>query len=216
AGVLSASYKFKVLALDQRGHQFLVMMDLAREHGSESARLSSIENVITQGARTRHAIAVTAVYWRINDQISSAAPVAGAALQAPPPTLAPLPAAASAAPLPAGNVTPAPAPAPVFEPAPAPVKAPAPVSSPAAAPADRLVAPRFDPIVAEEVAAFRQALAGAHAGTPAAPPVLGVAVHSGARRTSFAESEFPDTQLPEEYEPRTRNSDLSNTQYGDL
>ena len=218
AGVLSASYKFKVLALDQRGHQFLVMMDLAREHGSESARLSSIENVITQGARTRHAIAVTAVYWRINDQISSAAPVAGAALQAPPPTLAPLPAAAVAATLPAGNVTPAPAPAtaPVFEPAPAPVKAPAPVPSPAAAPADRLVAPRFDPIVAEEVAAFRQALAGAHAGTPAAPPVLGVAVHSGARRTSFAESEFPDTQLPEEYEPRTRNSDLSNTQYGDL
>ena len=86
----------------------------------------------------------------------------------------------------------------------------------AAAPSNRLVAPRFDPIVAEEVAAFRQALAGAHAGTPAAPPVLGVAVHSGARRTSFAESEFPDTQLPEEYEPRTRNSDLSNTQYGDL
>ncbi len=237
AGVLSASYKFKVLALDQRGHQFLVMMDLAREHGSESARLSSIENVITQGARTRHAIAVTAVYWRINDQISSAAPVAGAALQAPPPTLAPLPAAAGAAPLPADNVAPTPAsvsaPASVPASASAPVKASAPVPAPAAAagmaqphgtlqpglaaaPSNRLVAPRFDPIVAEEVAAFRQALAGAHAGTPAAPPVLGVAVHSGARRTSFAESEFPDTQLPEEYEPRTRNSDLSNTQYGDL
>lgn len=43
AGVLSASYKFKVLSLDQRGRQFLVMMDLAREYGGETARLSEIE-----------------------------------------------------------------------------------------------------------------------------------------------------------------------------
>src|SRR5262245_18297963 len=31
ASVLSASYKFKVLSLDSRGRQFLVMVDLARE-----------------------------------------------------------------------------------------------------------------------------------------------------------------------------------------
>src|SRR5574343_431788 len=43
AGVLSASYKFKVLSLDQRGRQFLVMMDLAREYGGETARLRSEE-----------------------------------------------------------------------------------------------------------------------------------------------------------------------------
>ena len=41
AAVLSASYKFKVLSLDQRGRQFLVMMDLASEYGGDTARASS-------------------------------------------------------------------------------------------------------------------------------------------------------------------------------
>ena len=244
AGVLSASYKFKVLALDQRGHQFLVMMDLAREYGSESAHLSSIETVITQGARTRHAIAVTAVYWRINDQIAcAAAGGSSASLQAAAsPTPSPFAPQASAAPVPAAPVAPLPQPGhgtvptasagvstgqasvPAAMPAPAMATAGSesarstsqPPVAAAAASDNRLVSPRFDPIEAEEVAAFRQALAGAAAGRPAPPPALGVAVQSGARRPSFAESEFPDTQLPEEYEPRTRNSDLSNTQYGDL
>ncbi|MBP7573686.1 MAG: hypothetical protein KA777_06885, partial [Rhodoferax sp.] len=31
AGVLSASYKFKVLSLDPRGRQYLIMMDLANK-----------------------------------------------------------------------------------------------------------------------------------------------------------------------------------------
>ena len=35
AGVLSAGYKFKVLSLDQRGAQFLVMMDLAQEYSTK-------------------------------------------------------------------------------------------------------------------------------------------------------------------------------------
>lgn len=223
AGVLSASYKFKVLALDQRGHQFLVMMDLAREYGSETTRLSSIENVITQGARTRHAIAVTAVYWRINDQIAAtSAPRSGVlpdthsmlAPLIPTPSAAPLP-ATGAAPLSSGTVAPAAA---ATAPVAAGVAQPRSVPRPdlASAPPERLATPRFDPIEAEEVAAFRQALAGASASAPTAAPVLGLAVHSGPRRTSFRESEFPDTQLPDEHEPRTRSSDLSNTQYGDL
>lgn len=33
AGVLSASYKFKVLSLDQPGDKFMVMMDLAKGFG---------------------------------------------------------------------------------------------------------------------------------------------------------------------------------------
>ena len=37
AGVLSAGYKFKVLSLDARGRQFLVMVDLARNHGGETS-----------------------------------------------------------------------------------------------------------------------------------------------------------------------------------
>lgn len=226
AGVLSASYKFKVLALDQRGHQFLVMMDLAREYGSDTAHLSNIEGVITQAARTRHAIAVTAVYWRINDLIAAtvapreAAP-AGTAVAPPPVGAAAAPGVpATAAPAPPPASTP---PRPPQQPAaalpalPAIPAAPAPAAAqPLAAAADRLVAPRFDPIEADEVAAFRQALAGAALHAPPAPAVAGVSVRSGPRHTSFSESEFPDTQLPEDEAQRTRHSDLSNTQYGDL
>ena len=223
AGVLSASYKFKVLALDQRGHQFLVMMDLAREYGSDTAHLSNIEGVITQAARTRHAIAVTAVYGRINDLIAAtvapreAAPAGTAA--APPPV------GAAAAPGVPATAAPAPPPAstpprPPQEPAAAlPTLPAAPALAaalPLAAAAVRLVAPRFDPIEADEVAAFRQALAGAALHAPPAPAVAGVSVRSGPRHTSFSESEFPDTQLPEDEAQRTRHSDLSNTQYGDL
>lgn len=70
AGVLSASYKFKVLSLDQRGSQFLVMMDLAREFGGDTARLSEIEALIAQTAKSRYDIAVTAVYWRSNEHVA--------------------------------------------------------------------------------------------------------------------------------------------------
>ena len=76
AGVLSAGYKFKVLSLDQRGSQFLVMMDLAPEYGGDMERLGEIENLIAQSAKTRFGIVVPAVYWRANAQI-----VVGAALR---------------------------------------------------------------------------------------------------------------------------------------
>jgi hypothetical protein len=69
AGVLSASYKFKVLALDQHGQQFQVMVDLAREYGGDTTRLSEVEALIAQSAKTRCDIEVTAVYWRINDHM---------------------------------------------------------------------------------------------------------------------------------------------------
>src|SRR5688572_11612019 len=52
AGVLSASYKFKVLSLDARGRQFLVMVDLARNYGGETARLAEIEALVAQGAKS--------------------------------------------------------------------------------------------------------------------------------------------------------------------
>lgn len=67
AGVLSAGYKFKVLSLDQFGQQFVVMIDLAREYGASTARLSEIETLITQSAKARFEILVTAVYWRVHD-----------------------------------------------------------------------------------------------------------------------------------------------------
>ena len=70
AGVLSASYKFKVLSLDGHGRQYLVMMDLAREFGGGADRLSEIEALIAQSAKSRHDILVTAVYWRLNEHVA--------------------------------------------------------------------------------------------------------------------------------------------------
>ncbi len=64
AGVLAASYKFKVLSLDQRGDQFLAMMDVAPALGRQSDKLAEIESLIVQTAKARFEIVVTAVYWR--------------------------------------------------------------------------------------------------------------------------------------------------------
>jgi hypothetical protein len=92
AGVLSASYKFKVLSLDSRGLQFLVMMDLARKYAGATERLAEIEGLIAQNARARHEILVTAVYWRVNEHVtaglshsSAPVPLAAAPATAPPP-----------------------------------------------------------------------------------------------------------------------------------
>jgi hypothetical protein len=70
AGVLSASYKFKVLSLDARGRQFLVMVDLARDTGGETERLAEIEAAIAQTAKSRYDIVVSAVYWRTNEHVA--------------------------------------------------------------------------------------------------------------------------------------------------
>ncbi len=71
AGVLSSSYKFKVLSLDSRGRKYLVMMDLAREYAGETTRLAEIEGLIAQHAKARHDILVTAVYWRVNEHVAA-------------------------------------------------------------------------------------------------------------------------------------------------
>ncbi|EJE52548.1 hypothetical protein PMI14_02759 [Acidovorax sp. CF316] len=235
AGVLSASYKFKVLSLDQRGRQFLVMMDLAREYGGETVRLSEIEALIAQTAKTRYDILVTAVYWRINDHVAVGIPQKGIAplgAALPVGTQAPAAAAAVRRPLPPVS---APAPltatpsAPISRPAPlraaAPVAtAPAPLTGTAAprspTPVDYEATrpvPRFEPIEADEVAAFKRALADA-AGTnpvpvtPARPG--GAPVRSGPIRPRPANATgFEDTEMPGAEE---RGPDLSSTQYGEL
>jgi hypothetical protein len=79
AGLLSSSYKFKVLSLDSRGRQYLIMMDMARQNISDSQRLSDIEIHIAKVAKSRHDILVTAVYWRVNEHVT-----AGLARSAPP------------------------------------------------------------------------------------------------------------------------------------
>lgn len=75
AGVLSSSYKFKVLSLDPRGRQFLVMVDLAYGGGADTNRLAEIEALVAQNAKSRHDILVTAVYWRANEHVAVGDPV---------------------------------------------------------------------------------------------------------------------------------------------
>lgn len=70
AGVLSASYKFKVLSLDSRGRQFLVMVDVPGVQLASSERLANIEAMVAQAAKARHNIGVAAVYWRQNDHVA--------------------------------------------------------------------------------------------------------------------------------------------------
>lgn len=168
AAVLSASYKFKVLSLDQRGRQFLVMMDIAREYGGDTARLSEIEALIAQTAKSRYDIAVNAVYWRLNDHVAVGIPQKGVMSR-------PQVAVSAAAP----NMA-----------------APSVAPRPAAAAAPRPAAPRFDPIEADEVAAFKQALASA--ARPGATEVPGVPVRSGPIRPAPARNPFADTEVPEQ------------------
>lgn len=233
AGVLSASYKFKVLSLDQRGRQFLVMMDLAREYGGETVRLSEIEALIAQTAKTRYDILVTAVYWRINDHVAvgipqkgvapqgaalpvPAAPVAAAPVRRPP-VAAPAPVVAPANPIFPIASAPAPAPAAAAPQRPAvpPVTA-APARPPVAAPVgEQRPAPRFEPIEADEVAAFKRALANAAGATaaPAAAAKPGVPVRSGPLLPPAQPTGFEDTEMPGADSP---SPDLSSTQYGEL
>ena len=238
AGVLSASYKFKVLSLDQRGRQFLVMMDLAREYGGETARLSEIEALIAQTAKTRYDILVTAVYWRINDHVAVGLPQKGITPTTVPSAVAPQGVVRKPVPAP----TPA-APAPVAAPAssllfpaepaarfpttptalgrtPSGTTAPAPLlpaSNTGPAPLAPASAPaRFEPIEADEVAAFKRALADAAGRAPVAPAAAarpGVAVRSGPLLPPSHSTDFADTEMPGSDGQSTA---LSTTQYGEL
>ena len=84
SGVLSACYTFKVLALDRRGRQFVVMIDLAGELGTDAGRQAGIEAMIAQVAKARYDTVVTAVYWRLSEQVTVAAAAPVAADRAPP------------------------------------------------------------------------------------------------------------------------------------
>lgn len=198
AGVLSAGYKFKVLSLDQRGQRFLAMVDLSRDYGGETVRLSEIEALIVQTAKARFDIEVTAVYWRISDQV---------------------PASASGA-----HSVPAPAPAPtpplVVV---APVVRPAPVLPPRQVPAPG--AGRTEPLEDDEVAEFKRALlraaasrqsAAAAGAAPAPAPAMlpGESVRTGPVGSALSgRTGFEDTELPPQDQ---RPQELSTTQFGQL
>jgi hypothetical protein len=182
SGVLSASYKFKVLSLDQRGNEFLVMMDLAKAFGRSSEQLGEIETLIIQNARARFEITVPAVYWRIDETAVVVKPK------------------------------------PVAQDAPQSAAAPAAPAADAVAKPAKPGAPRYEPIQADEVAAFKQALQAASAQGPAAAAAVpennakdGVKVKSGPRSYALLTG-FEDTEMPDS----PSSPALSSTQYGDL
>ena len=192
AGVLSSGYKFKVLSLDGRGRQFLLMVDLAREHASETNRLAEIEAMIAQSAKLRHDIVVTAVYWRMNDHVAVGlstghAPRHGLGTVSRPMPLESQPAALESEPA-------------ALESGPAPLAPVPPVARGGG---------RYDPIDADEVAAFKQALADGVA-RPAARSFDGKSVQGPQSYTLL--TGFEDTELPD----MRRAPSLSSTQYGDL
>ncbi len=184
AGVLSASYKFKVLSLDPRGDQFMVMMDLAQQFGGQTERLAEIEVMIAQSAKSRYDIRVTAVYWRMNELVAIGRPQSrGHGTSRNPDSLGAesLHAALNAA-----------------------------LAGPASA-AQSLATSRYEPIQADEVAAFKQALAAASA-QGAAAAGKGVTTRTGPWSYTLLTG-FEDTEMTES--PALVPA-LSSTQYGDL
>jgi hypothetical protein len=213
AGVLSASYKYKVLSLDPRGRQFLVMVDLARDNGGETARLAEIEALIAQNAKSRHDIIVSAVYWRTNEHVAigdPGTPRPEREANSQPVPLDSQPRPQSSQPLPPGS-------------RPLPLSPPSLVDSqPAPASAARIS--RYEPIQADEVAAFKRALAAGVA-NPAAAAAAAAGVAHGASAKAFDGAAmhgpqsytlltgFEDTEMPDAEHRMPR---LSGSQYGDL
>jgi hypothetical protein len=72
-GILSASYRLKVVRADKRGHSFVVMVDLSTdfmdaEHGQPRSLMALGED-IRKTALARYGLGVPAVYWRVNEEI---------------------------------------------------------------------------------------------------------------------------------------------------
>ncbi len=72
-GILSASYRFKVVRADKRGHSFVVMVDLSTdfmesEQGQQKS-LAALGAIIGKNALARYGLGVPAVYWRVNEEL---------------------------------------------------------------------------------------------------------------------------------------------------
>lgn len=63
--VMPSHYKFKVLSLDARGRQFLVMIDLLGDQILSPDRWLPVELLMAMTAAQRHDLQVKAVYWRL-------------------------------------------------------------------------------------------------------------------------------------------------------
>ena len=217
-GVLSASYSFKVLSVDPQGMQFMVMMDMVVETNQAAPlieKFHEMEALIFQSALSRYDITVTAVYWRTaagrasssastspvarsKPGVSPSAPDAAEALQAPP-----------------------------FQPSGHQGLAPsAATASSVGALRKAPFEPRFDPIEADEVTAFKQAMqaASSHSSADNSQPktskergksIVNSLTSRQSRKTLPSYTlltGFEETQMPDP----GNHPDLSRTQYGDL
>jgi hypothetical protein len=187
AGVLSSTYKFKVLSLDARGRTFLVMVDLSQGSGSDTNRLAEIEAMIAQSAKARYDIVISAVYWRANEHVAVGDPAQRAAQR---------PLVSQPAPLMAAS---------------GPSSRPAPLMAQAPRPAP---APRIDPLHPSEIAAFQQALAKGSA-APTAELRGEQALDAAGRTGSYTLlTGFEDTEMVDGSD--AVGDHLSGTQFGAL
>ena len=197
AGVLSSSYKFKVLSLDTHGKQFMVMVDLARGAVTDGARMSEIEATIAQSARARYDILVPAVYWRASEHVVVGDPQQRIPAVSQPAALMPEPAQRRA------HSRPAPLQA-ASRPAPLqPASRPAPLEATPPRPAP------MEPLQADEVAAFREALDAGLRGEKAL-----AAAGNGRAQNYTLLTGFEDTEMAPQAD--ATDSELSGTQYGSL
>jgi len=189
AGMLSASYKFKVLSLDQNGNEFLVMMDVAHHLTTSAGKLSDTEEIIIRSAKAGYGIVVTAVYWRF-DRKTALELVSTPAMGFPAAVAIPVAAA---------------------------VRAEDFVNTQSDdIPSD--AKKRNDPLLEEEVAAFKRALTATHTASAVPAALIAVTVAGAAGKASGVLKSytlitgFEDTEIPDSPEIPA----LSATQYGDL
>lgn len=80
-GILSASYRFKVVRADRRGHSFVVMVDLSTDFmdGDQGHQrpLMALGEAIRTNTLNRYGLGVAAVYWRVNEEIKGFDPQPG-------------------------------------------------------------------------------------------------------------------------------------------
>lgn len=86
-GILSASYRFKVVRADKRGHSFVVMVDLSTdfmesEQGQQKS-LAALGALIGKNALARYGLGVPAVYWRVNEELKGFDPQRAEAVARP-------------------------------------------------------------------------------------------------------------------------------------
>jgi len=65
-GLITSSYKYKVLSLDSQGRQYLIMIDMKLDAQNQTPLMSKIEHLVARDAMAQHGIQVTGVYWRFS------------------------------------------------------------------------------------------------------------------------------------------------------